>query len=129
MPDRQFEALGKSGAVFHGLETFSCSDRLGRVIMTSHEVTSLCPITGQPDFYSVEVDYDPAGSCIESKSLKLFLGTFRDKGGFGEDMAVQILDAIVEVCKPTDAEVTVKQIPRGGIGIVSIARYHKPVYA
>lgn len=123
MTERKFEALGTSGAEFKGLETFAVPAGLTTVVMDSAEVTAKCPMTGQPDFYHVYINYKPNNLCIESKSLKLYLGDLRDRGAFGEDLAVTILDDVVEVLDPKKARVTVIQVPRGGVGIYSVAKY------
>src|SRR5262245_38975443 len=69
------------------LETFPAPEHCGRVRFTSDEVTSLCPVTGQPDISTVVIDYRPAARCIESKSLKLYLWSFRDRKIFCEGIA------------------------------------------
>jgi 7-cyano-7-deazaguanine reductase len=91
------------------------------VICTSDEVTALCPVTGQPDFYRVEIDYTPLERCIESKSLKLYLQSFREEGTFGEALAVRIADDLFKALEPARVVVAVIQKPRGGIGIESRA--------
>ncbi len=72
------------------LETFPAPATCTRVRFTTDEVTSMCPVTGQPDFSSVEIDYEPAARCIESKSLKLYLWSFRDRPIFAEGLAAAI---------------------------------------
>jgi 7-cyano-7-deazaguanine reductase len=126
MTNRTFEALGKSGAEFSGLETFEVPKGLETVVMDSAEVTAKCPITGQPDFYHIYINYKPSECCIESKSMKLYLGELRDKGAFGEDLAVTILNDVVNKIQPRKAKVTVIQVPRGGVGIYSQAKYRAP---
>ena len=81
--------LGRSttGPVDH-VETFPAPDGCTRVVFTTDEVASLCPVTGQPDISSVRIDYVPGARCIESKSLKLFLWGFRDRSVFAEALAV-----------------------------------------
>src|SRR6202050_5318334 len=68
---------------------------------TAPEFTSLCPVTGQPDFARLVIDYAPADWLIESKSLKLYLGSFRNHGGFHEDVTISIAKRIVAVAAPT----------------------------
>jgi 7-cyano-7-deazaguanine reductase len=87
------------------------------VTFTTEEVTSLCPITGQPDYYEVRVTYTPDARCIESKSLKLYLISFRNTGVFAEEMANRILDDLVAASSPKSMRVEVKMRPRGGIAI------------
>ncbi len=93
------------------------------VTMTSDEVTSLCPITGQPDYYTVKIEYKPADLCIESKSLKLYLWHFRDRGIFAEGLAVEIKDRVVKTIKPAVCQVTCIQKSRGGIVIEALSKY------
>src|ERR1700744_1306742 len=67
---------------------------------TAPEFTSICPVTGQPDFAKLVIDYAPKDWLLESKSLKLFLGAFRNHGGFHEDVTISIAKKIVEVAAP-----------------------------
>jgi 7-cyano-7-deazaguanine reductase len=84
---------------------------------TCPEFTSLCPVTGQPDFARLVIDYAPGDWLIESKSLKLYLGAFRNHGGFHEDVTVSIGKKIVEVAAPTWLRIGGYWYPRGGIPI------------
>ena len=84
---------------------------------TAPEFTSLCPVTGQPDFAQLVIDYAPADWLIESKSLKLYLGSFRNHGAFHEDCTVAIGKKIVEVARPTWLRIGGYWYPRGGIPI------------
>ena len=84
---------------------------------TAPEFTSLCPVTGQPDFAHLVIDYVPADWLIESKSLKLYLGSFRNHGAFHEDCTVSIGKKIVEVAQPTWLRIGGYWYPRGGIPI------------
>ncbi len=79
------------------------------------EFTSLCPRTGHPDFGTIEIIYTPDRYCIELKSLKLYLQSYRNDGIFYEKLINQILDDLVEVCKPISMEVTGYFTARGGI--------------
>jgi len=81
------------------------------------EFTTLCPITGQPDFAHLVIDYVPRAALIESKSLKLFLGSFRDVGGFHEDCTLKIARAIVRAARPRWLRIGGYWYPRGGIPI------------
>lgn len=94
--------------------TFSCP-----------EFTSLCPVTGQPDFGEITITYVPDKSCIESKSLKLYLFSFRNHNTFHEEAVNTILDAVVEICSPRMAAVTGIFRPRGGISLTVKAEYKK----
>jgi 7-cyano-7-deazaguanine reductase len=87
------------------------------------EFTSVCPITGQPDFARIIITYIPELKCIESKSLKLYLFSYRNTGMFHEEITNRILDDIVAACSPRWANVMGKMRPRGGIGIDVIAEY------
>lgn len=103
------------------LETFDSPDNLSEVTYRSDEVTALCPITGQPDYYVVEIMLYDNSKCLESKSLKLYLGSFRSHGGFGEALATRIAEDVAHVIAPGGVRVIVTQKPRGGISIVSTA--------
>ena len=81
------------------------------------EYTSLCPVTNQPDFGHIIIRYIPDKKCIESKSLKLFIFSFRNHNTFHEESVNCILDALVKTCSPRKAEVVGKFHPRGGIAI------------
>ncbi|MGQ0740848.1 MAG: preQ(1) synthase [Alphaproteobacteria bacterium] len=87
------------------------------VRFTAPEFTCLCPITGQPDFALFVIDYCPAKSILESKSLKLFLASFRDHGAFHEDCTVSIGKRIVNTIKPKFLRIAGFWYPRGGIPI------------
>jgi len=91
------------------------------------EYTSLCPVTNQPDFGHIVIRYIPDQSCIESKSLKLFLYSFRNSNTFHEESVNTILDAVVKCCKPRAAEVVGKFRPRGGIAINVKATYGEKI--
>jgi 7-cyano-7-deazaguanine reductase len=84
---------------------------------TAPEFTSLCPVTGQPDFAHLVIDYAPANKLIESKSLKLYLGSFRNHGAFHEDCTVAIARRIVAAAKPHWLRIAGYWYPRGGIPI------------
>jgi len=87
------------------------------VRFTCPEFTSLCPMTGQPDFAHIVVDYAPDARLVESKSLKLFLFSFRNHGAFHEDCTLQIGRRIVEATKPLWLRIGGYWYPRGGIPI------------
>ncbi len=91
------------------------------------EYTSLCPVTGQPDFGHIVIRYVPGKRCIESKSLKLYLYSFRNASTFHEESVNTILDAIVGACSPRRAEVVGRFRPRGGIAINVKATYGEPI--
>ena len=87
------------------------------VRFTAPEFTSLCPITGQPDFAHLVIDYVPGETLVESKSLKLFLGSFRNHGAFHEDCTVSIGRRLVELLDPKWLRIGGYWYPRGGIPI------------
>lgn len=87
------------------------------VRFTAPEFTTLCPVTGQPDFAHFVIDYCPAKSILESKSLKLFLASFRNHAGFHEDCTVMIGKRIVAAIKPKFLRICGYWNPRGGIPI------------
>ena len=84
---------------------------------TCPEFTSLCPVTGQPDFAHLVIDYAPAETIVESKSLKLFLGAFRNHCGFHEDVTVGIAERLCAEMKPLWLRIGGYWYPRGGIPI------------
>mgnify|MGYP001372526768 CR=1 FL=1 len=85
---------------------------------TCPEFTSLCPVTGQPDFATIEIKYIPNLLIVELKSLKLYLQGFRNVGVFHEDVANKILDDIRFVCNPRKIDVVGRFNPRGGISTI-----------
>ena len=90
------------------------------------EFTSLCPITGQPDFAEIKIMYIPAERMVESKSLKLYLFSFRNNGDFHEDCVNIIMKDLVKLMAPKYIEVIGLFTPRGGISIYPYANYGKP---
>ena len=102
------------------LETFP-APKVDTVKFVTHEVTSFCPVTRQPDIYTVSIEYTPKDKCVESKSLKLYLNSFRDEGIFGEALAAKIADDLFAVLEPQDLDVTTIQQPRGGLQMTSTA--------
>jgi 7-cyano-7-deazaguanine reductase len=117
----EFVALGHAGSEHYaGLETFP-NPGVSHVEMTSDELTAVCPITGQPDLYAATIEYWPKDLCIESKSLKLYLSSFRNEGAFCEALAVRIRDDIAAAVElPTDkVRITLEQKARGGITITA----------
>jgi len=118
----EFKALGKHvGEPRRELETFPAPDYVDLVTLSSDEVTSLCPVTGQPDWETVTIEYVPDRLCIESKSLKLFFWSLRDDGVFCEALAARIATAIFDAARPLRCSVKVVQKPRGGITITAVA--------
>ena len=87
------------------------------------EFTALCPVTGQPDFGAITIDYIPNRVCLESKSLKLYLFAYRNHGAFHEAAVNRILDDLVAICRPRRLRVTGRFNPRGGIAITVTAEH------
>ena len=90
------------------------------------EFTALCPITGQPDFAEIKIMYIPDRKMVESKSLKLYMFSFRNHGDFHEDVINIILNDLVKLMDPRYIEVLGLFLPRGGISIYPYANYGKP---
>ena len=90
------------------------------------EFTSLCPITGQPDFAEIRISYLPDMKMVESKSLKLYLFSFRNHGDFHEDCVNIIMKDLIKLMEPKYIEVWVKFTPRGGLSIDPYANYGEP---
>ena len=90
------------------------------------EFTSLCPITGQPDFATIYISYIPDKLMVESKSLKLYLYSFRSHGDFHEDCVNIIMKDLIKLMDPKYIEVWGKFLPRGGISIDPYCNYSKP---
>lgn len=106
------------------LETFeSPSKRDYEVTFSTKEFTSHCPVTGQPDFAEIIIRYTPDRRCVESKSLKQYLGAYRDQAVFAEGITNRILDDVVRAISPRRAVVIGDFSPRGGIGIRVEAAY------
>ena len=90
------------------------------------EFTSLCPITGQPDFATIYISYIPEERMVESKSLKLYLFSFRNHGDFHEDVVNIIMNDLIKLMEPRYIEVWGKFLPRGGISIDPYTNYGRP---
>ena len=90
------------------------------------EFTSLCPITGQPDFATIYISYMPDIKMVESKSLKLYLFSFRNHGAFHEDCINIIMKDLIRLMAPKYIEVWGKFLPRGGLSIDPYANYGRP---
>ena len=134
--DRESEglkALGKS-TVYRSdyapevLETFENKHKENDYWVEFHcpEFTSLCPITGQPDFAEIKIRYIPGERMVESKSLKLYLFSFRNHGDFHEDCVNVIMKDLIRLMDPKYIEVIGLFTPRGGISIHPYANYGRP---
>jgi 7-cyano-7-deazaguanine reductase len=109
------------------LETFA-SPRPGRAFeirFETEEFTCLCPMTGQPDFAHLTISYIPDQLCVESKSLKLYLWSFRNEGAFHEAVTNQILDDLVSAVQPQWMHIKGDFLIRGGIRTVVVAEHGK----
>ena len=98
----------------------------GTVHIEAPEFTSICPVTGQPDFGTIVIDYRPDRYCVESKSLKLYLGTFRMQGEFHESCVNRIANDLVSLLDPFELTVLGQFTPRGGISLWPKAVYQRP---
>lgn len=107
------------------LETFKNANAKRNYLITfvCREFTSMCPVTGQPDFAQIRIEYIPDELCIETKSLKFYLASFRNTRSFNEVIVNRILDDIVEASRPRYAIVHGEFSPRGGIGVIVDAEY------
>ena len=101
------------------------SNRDYTVTHTAPEFTSVCPKTGQPDFGKITIEYIPNKLCVELKSLKVYLSSYRNDGIFYESAVNKILEDLVIVCKPRYLKVTAEFNVRGGISSVIVAAYNK----
>lgn len=93
------------------------------VLVIAPEFTSLCPMTGQPDFATIELEYTPNQWCVESKSFKLYLGSFRNVGEFHESCVARIGNDLVHLLQPHKLTVRGKFTPRGGIAFWPTFKY------
>ncbi|MGM0472229.1 MAG: preQ(1) synthase [Bacillota bacterium] len=96
-------------------ESFPAPEYTDEVEFRSEEFTSICPKSGQPDFSTIVINYQPDELCIESKSLKFYLWAFRDYGGFCEGITQKIAVDIMEAIQPCQVTVIIKQNVRGGL--------------
>ncbi len=119
--------LGEGAKPTKKLETFPNHnpDRDYVVTLRTNEFTCLCPKTGQPDFAELTIQYIPDQRIVESKSLKLYLWSFRNEGAFHEHVTNVILDDLVKVLKPRWCKVVARFAMRGGIAITVEAEYKK----
>lgn len=126
--------LGNKNTTYRGtyspemLETFINKHPENDYMVTFNcpEFTSLCPITGQPDFAEIRINYIPDKRMVESKSLKLYLFSFRNSGDFHEDCVNTIMKDLVKLMDPKYLEVKGIFTPRGGISIYPFASYGRP---
>jgi len=107
------------------VEVFPAPANVSVVRFTNDELNSMCPVTQQPDLSHVVIEYAPDQWCIESKSLKLYLWSFRDRAVFAEALAAEIAGEVMTTASPTWVKVTLTQRPRGGIEVQAIAELTK----
>lgn len=107
------------------LETFlnPSPERNYHIRFETDDFTSVCPVTGQPDFARIDIDYIPDRLCVESKSLKFYLASYRNERAFNEAVTNHILDDFVKACSPREAIVTAQFSARGGIALTVRAEY------
>jgi len=110
------------------LETFPnpAGDRDYTIRMTIPEFSCLCPKTGQPDFATLTLEYVPDERCVELKSLKLYIWSFRDRGAFHEAVTNEILKTLADATNPRFMRLTADFKVRGGIYTVVVAEHRKP---
>jgi len=109
------------------LQTFRnpSPERDYRIQMTMPEFTCLCPLTGQPDFATLELEYVPDRLCVELKSLKLYVWSFRGEGAFHEAVTNRILDDLVRATRPRFMRLTARFNVRGGIATAIVAEHRR----
>ena len=110
------------------LDTFANPrpEREYTIRMSIPEFTCLCPLTGQPDFATIELEYVAATLCVELKSLKLYIWSYRDQGAFHEAVTNRILDDLVAALAPRFLRVTARFRVRGGISTDIVAEFRQP---
>jgi 7-cyano-7-deazaguanine reductase len=109
------------------LETFpNPAKRSYRIRFETADFTSLCPVTGQMDFAQITIEYVPAKLCIESKSLKFYLASYRNERAFNEAVTNRILNDFVRACSPREAMVIAEFSARGGIALTVRAEHPDP---
>jgi len=113
------------------LETFPnpAPERDYTIRMEIPEFTCLCPKTGQPDFATLGLEYVPAERCVELKSLKLYVWSFRDRGAFHEAVTNEILGHLVEATRPRFMRLTARFNVRGGIYTTVVAEHRDPAWS
>ena len=130
---KKFKSLGKKTKLptkpsINILETFDNAhpNSLYLVPLVCHEFTSICPITGQPDFATLELEYVPDRTCVELKSLKLYLWSFRNEGHFHEDVTNRILNDLVAATNPRYLRLRARFNVRGGIYTSVTVEHRQP---
>jgi 7-cyano-7-deazaguanine reductase len=122
----EFTYLGKKiNTPSKKLDTFESPSHVQTVKFESNELTSFCPVTHQPDFNTVIIEFAPDKLCIESKSLKLYLWSFREEAVFAEGLANTIANDIFEAIRPRWCRITLTQNVRGGMQLSVVAERKK----
>ena len=103
------------------VEVFPAPADVKVVRFTTDELSSMCPVTRQPDLSHLVIEFEPLEWCVESKSLKLFLWNFRDRAVFAEALSAEIAREIMDTARPKWVRVTLTQRPRGGIELLAVA--------
>src|SRR5919205_919875 len=117
------EARGPIGAEQLATVSWNHTDTDAVIEFSTNELTAICPVTGQPDFYELKLSYRPGTRLLESKAMKLYLWGFRHRGKFAEDMAATLLKDFVAACDPVEMTVDLAQQVRGGLKIRTVVRY------
>ncbi len=117
------EARGPISAEQLDTVPWNHGDTDATVEFSTDELTAICPVTGQPDFYELTLIYRPRSRLLESKAMKLYLWGFRERGMFAEDMAASLLKDLVAACDPVEMTVDLTQRVRGGLKIRTVVRH------
>jgi 7-cyano-7-deazaguanine reductase len=117
------ETRGPIGAQQLDTVPWNHPDTDAQVELSTNELTAICPMTGQPDYYELKLSYRPGTQLLESKAMKLYLWSFRDRGMFAEDLAATLLEDLVATCDPAQMTVDLTQQVRGGLKIRTVVRY------
>ncbi len=123
---RRSTPLPASNAKFPEIETWPNQFPGYEIVVDDPEFTSVCPKTGLPDFGALKIQYMPDKHCLELKSLKEYLQSYRNLGIFQENVVNQVLEDVVKWAKPVWAEVRGEFRPRGGISTTIVARWPRP---
>jgi 7-cyano-7-deazaguanine reductase len=124
----EFNYLGKKvNAPSKQLDTFEKPANVTIVKFESNELTSFCPVTHQPDFNTITIEFEPDKLCIESKSLKLYLWSFREEAIFAEGLANTIAEDIYSAIRPIWCKITLVQNIRGGLQLSVVAEKVKEI--
>ena len=123
---QEFQYLGKTSTLpSKQLDTFPTPQNITHVRFESNELTSFCPVTGQPDFSNVIIEFSPDKLCLESKSLKLYLWSFREEAIFAEGLANAFANDIFNAIEPFWLKISIAQNIRGGLQLTAIAEKKK----